>query len=94
MKTKTADVLSHEKLHFDISEVYARMLRKKITETKDWGGNPHNTMEKIFSEINNESNVLQNSYDKDTAHGTIPLKQSQCKTKIELMLAEYSAWKN
>lgn len=93
IKTKTADVLNHEQLHFEIAEITARILRKKIIETKYWGTSARIKMEKYFNEVNNNGNDLQNAYDKETGHGTIKVKQTEWELKIDSLLVSYNSFK-
>jgi hypothetical protein len=58
-------VLMHEQLHFDISEIYARKMRKILFE-RTFSGNIRAEVRQIFSEINQELSAFQDRYDLET----------------------------
>lgn len=58
-------VLKHEQLHFDISELYARKMRKILSE-RTFSGNIRAEIRLIFSEINKELSAFQDRYDLET----------------------------
>lgn len=58
-------VLSHEQLHFDITELFAREFRKRL-ETVENDENIKKKVRAIFVEINKELNTFQNKYDRET----------------------------
>jgi hypothetical protein len=55
-------VLKHEQLHFDITELHARMFRKRIKEVK-FTKNIKEELNKIYAEINESLQAMQNAYD-------------------------------
>ncbi|TMM56333.1 DUF922 domain-containing protein [Maribacter algarum] len=59
-------ILSHEQLHFDISELYARKLRKRLGEATFTHGNVKAKVRSIYRKINIELNDFQNKYDDET----------------------------
>ena len=58
-------VLSHEQLHFDISELYARKMRG-LLEGKTYGSNVRAEVRQLFSRINQELSEFQDRYDRET----------------------------
>lgn len=58
-------VLSHEQLHFDITEIYARKMRK-LLNGRTFGGNVRTEVRKIFNQINRELSEFQHRYDRET----------------------------
>ena len=58
-------VLSHEQLHFDISELYARRMRQ-IMGRRTFGPNVRAEVRKIFKELNGELSEFQDRYDRET----------------------------
>lgn len=58
-------VLGHEQLHFDISELYARKMQKRLAETK-FTKNIKSEIGAIFRQINRELGQFQNRYDHET----------------------------
>jgi len=60
-------VLAHERLHFDITELYARKFRQRVSNTK-FTNDINSQMERINNAINKELGELQNKYDAETNH--------------------------
>ena len=68
------NVLNHERLHFDITELYARKFRQRITNYK-FTDAINNEMQSIHDAIIKELGELQNTYDAETNHSQIIEKQ-------------------
>lgn len=58
-------ILGHEQLHFDISELYARKMRKRLANTK-FTQNVKAEVKSIYREILKELDDFQNTYDDET----------------------------
>lgn len=58
-------VLSHEQLHFDISELFARKMRKIMNETR-FTKNVKSEVNTIYQEIIKELTAFQDRYDRET----------------------------
>lgn len=58
-------VLSHEQLHFDISELFARKM-ERILDTASFSRNVKGEVRRIFKEINRELSEYQDRYDQET----------------------------
>ena len=74
---QTSDyVLKHEQLHFDICELYARKLRKLMSETdfKKVRDIQHQ-IQTMYNKINMECAKYEEKYDEDTNHGENAAKQ-------------------
>lgn len=56
-------VLAHEQVHFDIAEVYARMLRKRIDETSFIGRDFNSVLHDLHMAVMREMSVEQDRYD-------------------------------
>ena len=80
-----ANILSHERLHFDITELHARKFRKTISNTK-FTNNINKEMEDIYASINRELTAMQNLYDEETDHSQNLEKQREWESKITLAL--------
>ena len=87
---KTAYILSHEQGHFDLSEVYARKLYKKVTEYRFNKKTYQKDLQKIYQDILDEKEAMQNKYDRETNHSINKEKQAEWLKKIEKMLEETS----
>jgi len=74
-------ILSHEQLHFDITELYARKFRKRIAET-NFTNNIFSEMNKINDKVNQELDLVQNKYDIETNHSINPIMQKKWEEHI------------
>lgn len=59
-------ILSHEQLHFDISELFARKLRKELSEATFTHENVKKNIKTLYNRNNKELNEFQNRYDSET----------------------------
>lgn len=62
-------LLEHEQRHFDLCEVYTRILRKKLNEKKLTIANMQEETDFIFEEVSKAYIDKQEEYDKKTEHG-------------------------
>lgn len=89
---KTVYILSHEQGHFDISEIYARKFHQKL---KEYRFNPRTyakDLKKIYQEILEEKDKMQQEYDRETNHSINREKQAEWMQKIARLLDEYRAY--
>lgn len=89
---KTDYILSHEQGHFDIAEVFARKLHKKLSEYKFNRKTYQKDLRKIYEDITEEKEETQNDYDKETRHSINKERQAEWLKKINEMLEEYAEW--
>ncbi|HXU27664.1 MAG TPA: DUF922 domain-containing protein [Bacteroidia bacterium] len=77
-------VLKHEQTHFDITEVYARKLRKKLSETKfSSTKQAQQQIQSIYNELFRESSGEQKKYDAETKHSINKEEQEKWNKNIE-----------
>jgi len=86
---KTDYILSHEQGHFDIAEIFARKLHKKMSEYKFDKRTYQKSLSKIYDDVVEEKTEMQNDYDRETRHSINKEKQAQWLKKIEKLLEEY-----
>lgn len=86
MRIRDSIILNHEQGHFDITELYARRMRKEIQEFEVSSANM-SELEKIIKKIMNAEGEYQASYDSITKHGVTAIKQMEMDSLIasELM---------
>ncbi len=84
------NTLEHEQLHFNITELYARKLTKRIKEEVLTAKELPIKCEKIFREITQETYVEQDKYDSETYSDRT--KQGVWNAKIAKELEKYSAF--
>ena len=93
----TESLLSHEQLHFDISEIYARRARKSVDSLRKLGIKDLSIYKKKVNHVLRKVNSYQLLYDQETAHGVIEFRQDIWANKIleELKsLQEYASKHN
>lgn len=91
--TKVSDThsLQHEQLHFDISELFARKVRKAIENWELNGG----TLDEIVEHsklLLSELNMFQKEYDRSTAHGAIDFIQDEWSVLVTKSLGELNLY--
>lgn len=84
-KHKTEAALSHEQLHFDITELYARKLRAKLASMK----NPcdKSSVGTVYQANENAFVEFVKQYDIETSHGVNKQKQSEWAAKVQNLLS-------
>ena len=85
------NILNHERLHFDITELHARMFRQRIEKTR-FTMNIDAQMNRLHDDINKELEALQNRYDAETRHSQDLEKQQEWQTKIVEALNKLSRY--
>lgn len=88
-KNKTsASLLKHEQVHFDITEVHTRIIRKKLSAIASEKSLQNGSFNKESSKLLKEWHEFQEKYDKETDHGLIAVKQKEWEDKVALLLKE------
>ncbi|MCK0157561.1 DUF922 domain-containing protein [Cellulophaga sp. F20128] len=77
--------LSHEQLHFDITELYARKMRKQLATIKVTKATK-GQIRKIYKKINTELAAYQNAYDTATNYSRDLEKQLEWNKRIAIEL--------
>lgn len=88
VRGKSPSLLAHEQLHFDIAELYARKIRKKISDLKGQGVNDIKVFNAAIQELLQESNEVDLQYDIETLHGALTKKQALWTEKVKEELAD------
>lgn len=91
---KSDYILSHEQGHFDIAEIFARKLNKAMSEYNFDRKSYQKDLNKIYQEIVDGKEEMQNEYDEETNHSINKEKQAKWLEKIEKLLEETAAWAN
>ncbi|HSI69548.1 MAG TPA: DUF922 domain-containing protein [Gillisia sp.] len=68
--SKSEYLLKHEQLHFNITELHARKLRKALAglEIEQLGEDPKAVLNSFYTRIEKERAVMQHKYDLETNH--------------------------
>lgn len=91
-KGKTDYVLKHEQIHFDITEIYTRKLRKALIDANVTTKNSSRAYD-IFNSIKNEWEEKQERYDYDTKNGVKKETQEEWEAFVMLELIKYDLYK-
>lgn len=92
--TATANLLRHEQMHFDITEVYARLLRQKLVVFQAKAN--CNKLQPAFNNLTKgvyaEWSREQNRYDAETNHGLNAAKQDYWEKQTQIKLTQLQAF--
>ncbi len=88
----TEKLLLHEQLHFDIAEIHARKLRKRIA-AKTFTSNLKKEMNALYTLTNNEMKRMQHRYDEATDFSLNREKQVEWQEIVQSELARLSGYK-
>lgn len=79
----STELLEHEQAHFDLGEIYARLLRQRLKESKLSRRNLDRQITKIYNNVFNEYHGMQKRYDRETEHSL----DQKAQAKWEQMIA-------
>ncbi|MTI31552.1 DUF922 domain-containing protein, partial [Xanthovirga aplysinae] len=82
------ELLAHEQLHFDITELYARILRKRLEQGEYTPSNYKRKCKGIFQQVMKEWKKMQDQYDKETNHGSKKIDQEKWMKKVKQEMLE------
>lgn len=85
-------ILMHERLHFDITELHARLLRKQIA-TLQPSQNVSSTLDNLYTDISKTLRETQNTYDAESDHSRNIEKQFFWQKKIAAELKKLDKFK-
>jgi hypothetical protein len=81
--TVSTTLLDHERLHFDIAEVFARKIRLAVESLRKKGEMKMEIYDSTIQQILNARRILSATYDEETSHGLRTSKQQEWSTKIQ-----------
>jgi len=86
-------ILGHEQLHFDITELYVRMFREKLSLLKP-NQNLKDQLQKLHIAINEALNETQKRYDAQSNHSINTEMQKQWEVFIATELKKFENYKS
>jgi len=89
---KSIELLHHEQGHFDLTELYARKMRKAIRDAS-LNCAAEAAGKKILAQLDREWERAEKQYDAATSDGTDAVNQKDASEKIAQQLAELSRYK-
>ena len=94
--TESEALLKHERLHFHISEAYARKLRKEIlaSQFNSSGQKLMTEITKLYEKKMDKLTRYQKQYDRETEHSVNEGKQEEWEKTVYKELARLANYKN
>jgi hypothetical protein len=89
---KSERLLAHEQMHFDLTEVHARRLRQKLTQSAALCGSNKDRFGKIVEGYFADWKTEQDQYDQESNHGLNQEQQLIWENKIVHRLATLSSF--
>ncbi|MFD0861262.1 DUF922 domain-containing protein [Sungkyunkwania multivorans] len=86
------NLLAHEQLHFDISELHARQLRKAI-QAFNFTKNMQSEMDALYKKANSDMKAMQTRYDNEVDFSLNKEQQKAWQIKIQKELQRLVAYK-
>ncbi|WP_103070036.1 DUF922 domain-containing protein [Aquimarina sediminis] len=80
--------LAHEQLHFDIAELFARKMRKAFKELKNKRIKNFDDYQKVYNKYWKACKTYQNTYDRETFNGSMPIPSNDWLLKVDKELYE------
>ncbi len=91
-KSPNAYILQHEQLHFDITELFARKIRKMIAEKIKKPSDFETIFKPEYQKIYAQYQDFQKKYDQETHHSMNSPAQEEYNNLVEKMLGELEAY--
>lgn len=84
-------LLKHEQIHFDITELHARKLRKKLAEVNQTSllKDPKKILNSIYQSVENERSSMQLEFDKESLHSQNKEGEARWRKFIRTELLKY-----
>ncbi|QEC69761.1 hypothetical protein FRZ67_21575 [Panacibacter ginsenosidivorans] len=81
-----ADLLEHEQGHFDLSEIYRRLLSKRLSQEKINSFNSSAATDRIYKDVSSSYLTRQEAYERETNYGLDRQKQLEWEKEISVEL--------
>jgi hypothetical protein len=87
---KPEEALIHERRHLEITEIYARKLRRLVSNSRYTAGRFKDEINRHFNEIASQQRAEQVKYDRETRHSLDAAQQAKWNTRIDEQLESLS----
>jgi len=92
-KNKSSEeLLHHEQLHFDLTEVYARLLRQKLSQQKSLCSGDKTKFKAVVNKVFADWQKAQQRYDNESRHGLDDVKQEFWTNEVAAQLQTLEAF--
>lgn len=88
----SVNLLQHEQLHFDITELYARQLRQKLSQQKSLCSGDKNKFKAVVNKVFADWQKAQVRYDNESHHGIDDAKQAAWTQNVATQLETLSTF--
>jgi predicted secreted Zn-dependent protease len=88
MTPQSSQILRHEQIHFDLSEVQARRARQELRALPSPCTLSDEYFDQLFETHGRRGTEIQQQYDRETLHGTDIRRQNEWQTRVEQWLRE------
>ncbi len=89
---RTSALLKHEQLHFDITELHARKMRKAF-DNYTFKNSYQRDIQNIFDKLTAENQKMQQQYDSQTNHSINKASQAKWEKFVQSELKKWAAYK-
>ncbi len=89
---QTDALLRHEQTHYNITELYARKIRKALYETDYVPGKFKTILDNLYNKYEEEWKDYQRLFDKQTSRGTNASAEKEWERKVQEELLQYKEY--
>jgi len=89
--TNSNELLTHEKYHIKITELFARKAKKKISKLNTFD---ENKIEGIIREVKTKERAFQKEYDYNTFHSYVLSEQKRYEKEVDSLLISLTKYEN
>lgn len=82
-------LLAHEQVHFDITELHARKLRKRL-DTYQISRSVKQDLKRIYNQVEAERVAMQHQFDKETSHSERKIEEQRWRNFVAQELEKLS----
>ncbi|WP_181309039.1 hypothetical protein [Rufibacter sp. XAAS-G3-1] len=90
--TTSVELLQHEQLHFDISELFARKIRREFSILRAKKVQDVSEYQMVIDKYKNQRDLLNKKYDRETGNGGVDFVQEEWNLKVLKELNNYKSY--
>lgn len=89
---RTPEVLAHEQIHFDITAIHACAFLNAVKQYAFTTDGVRQELKALNKKYMEEMQAVQDAYDRETNHGTLPRQQAEWAAKIQKQLNQLNCY--